>query len=399
VRILVLSNLYPPAAVGGYERMCRDVVERWRARGNEIGVLTSRFGGPQAPEPGVDRSLGVYWTGEEIVCPPLLEQLRIERANQRALARALRAARPEVVSVWGMACLSMGLLSTLIRRRLPIAYVVGADWLVHGRWADTWTRRLDDGPRGAHGLARLLRVPGAPPPSALAASGAFLFVSEFTRRRAKDVAGMDIADAAVVAAGIDHTDFPPVEPEERPWRWRVLCVGRLEPTKGFDAAIRALVEIPPEATLTIVAAVGSYRDELERLTRELGVAARVRWDRCERGRLAGRYRDADVLVFPSTGPEAFGLVPLEAMACGTPVVATGAGGSAEYLVADENCLLVQPDRPDEIAAALWRLAADGELRGRLAAGGLETAARFGVDRQAATLEEAHLALARANIRS
>jgi hypothetical protein len=67
----------------------------------------------------------------------------------------------------------------------------------------------------------------------------FCFVSQFTRRRAEEVA--EIPRAAVVPAGIDPADFPVGVPEERPWRWRLLCVGRLERTKGFaarDAALR-----------------------------------------------------------------------------------------------------------------------------------------------------------------
>jgi glycosyltransferase involved in cell wall biosynthesis len=369
MRVLVLSNLYPPAAVGGYERMCRDVVDRWRLRGHEITVLTTTFGGAgQAVEAGVHRRLALYWNGEEIVCPPLLQQLRFERANQRALARALRAARPDVVSVWGMGGLSLGLLAAIIDRGLPITYVVGDDWLVYGRWADCWTRRLDSRSPHVRRLTRLLRLPGAPP--ALGAAGAFYFVSEFTRRRAEEVAGMEMRRVAVVPAGIDHTDFPPVAPQERPWRWSLLCVGRLERTKGFDAAIRALAELPSE-TLTIVGSVGSYRDELALLARELGVTDRVRWERCDRSELAGRYRSADALIFPSTGHEAFGLVPLEAMACATPVVATGVGGSAEYLAGEENCILVPPDSPAEIAAALRRLAADDGLRRRLISAGIQ----------------------------
>jgi glycogen synthase len=392
MRILVLSNLYPPAAVGGYERMCRDVVERWRAGGHEITVLTTTFGGAGQPaEPGVHRLLGLYWNGEEIVCPPLLQQIRLERANQRALARALRTAHPDVVSVWGMGCLSLGLLAAIIDRGLPITYVVGDDWLVYGRWADCWTRRLDSHSPHVRRLAHLLRLPGAPP--ALGTAGAFYFVSEFTRRRAEEVAAMEMPRVAVVPAGIDHTDFPLAAPQERPWRWRLLCVGRLERTKGFDAAIRALAELPSETTLTIVGSVGSYRDELTLRMRELGVADRVRWERCDRSELAGHYRSADALIFPSTGHEAFGLVPLEAMACGTPVVATGIGGSAEFLAGEKNCILVPPHSPAEIAAALRRLAADDGLRTRLVFAGIETAAQFSVERQAAALEEAHFAVA------
>jgi glycogen(starch) synthase len=392
MRILVLSNLYPPAAVGGYERMCRDVVERWRARGHEVTVLTTTFGGTEQPaEAGVHRLLAFYWNGEEILCPPLLQQIRLERANQRALARTLRAARPDVVSVWGMGCLSLGLLSAIIDRGLPVTYVVGDDWLVYGRWADCWTRRLDSYSPRVRRLAHLLRLPG--PPRALGAAGAFSFVSEFTRRRAEEVAGMEMPRAAVVPAGIDHTDFPLAAPRERPWRWRLLCVGRLERAKGFDTAIRALVQLPSETTLTIVGG-GSYRHELARLTRELGVADRVRWEQCDRSELAGHYRSADALIFPSTGNEAFGLVPLEAMAGGTPVVATGAGGSSEFLTHERNCVLVAPGSVEDVVAALQRLARDDALRRRLVSAGLETAAHFSVERQAAALEKVHAAEAR-----
>jgi glycogen(starch) synthase len=392
VRILVLSNLYPPAAVGGYERMCADVVERWRRRGHEVTVLTSTFGGV-GPDAGTRRSLSLYWNGEAVVCPQMLQQIRVEHGNQRALARALRAARPEVVSVWGMGGLSLGLLQAIADRELPIVYVVGDDWLVYGRWADCWTRRLDAYSPRIRCLARLLGLPSGPP--ALGGSGAFYFVSDFTRRRAEEVAGMQMPRAAVVPAGIDHSEFPPAAPFARSWRWRLLCVGRVEPIKGFDAAIRALAELPAETTLTIVGRGGSYRDGLVTLARELGLADRVRWERCERSELAPRYQSADTLIFPSTGHEAFGLVPLEAMACGTPVVATGVGGSAEFLVGEENCLIVPPDNPQEIAAAVRRLVADDALRMRLVAGGTETAAQFSVDRQAAELEEAHLTLVRA----
>src|SRR5918992_363446 len=295
MRILVLSNLYPPAAVGGYERMCRDVVERWRARGHEITVLTTTFGNAQSDDRGVNRWLSLYWNGEDVICPSLLQQIRLERANRRALARALRTARPDVISVWGMGALSLGLLAAISERGLAVTYVVGDDWLVYGRWADCWTRRLDGSPH-VRLLARLLRLPGAP--LALGGSGSFCFVSEFTRRRAEEI--MEIPRAAVVPAGIDPVDFPVGMPEERPWRWRLLCVGRLERMKGFAAAIRGLTELPPEATLTIVGSTGSYAEELARLTREIDVADRVRWTRCERSEDAGHYRSADALIFPST---------------------------------------------------------------------------------------------------
>jgi glycosyltransferase involved in cell wall biosynthesis len=99
-------------------------------------------------------------------------------------------------------------------------------------------------------------------------------------------------------------------------------------------------------------------------------------------------------VFASTGHEAFGLVPLEAMACATPVVATGAGGSSEYLAHRENCLLFRPENAEALAVALRRLAADQGLRRHIVTRGLETAARLTVDRQADALEAVHHEVAR-----
>ena len=391
MRILVLTNLYPPAAVGGYERMCRDVVTRFRERGHEISILTTTFGAPHDDTgdnaESVHRRLGIYWNGVEIVCPPLRRQIALERTNQRELSQLLRSFRPDRVSVWGMGAISLGLLSTLASRRIPTAYVVGDDWLVYGGWADCWTRQLGQRPlvRLAGGV---LRLPGAP--ASLGSTGTFCFVSEFTRRRAEEVAGLALRNARVIPAGIELREFPLARPDERPWRWRLLCVGRLHPAKGFETAIRALRALPSAATLAIVGSGGSsHRDELSRLAREIRVADRVRFLCSERSEMRKHYRSADVLLFPSTGHEAFGLVPIEAMACATPVIATGVGGSAEFLADELNCLLVPPADAKALAGAVRRLSRDASLREQIIDGGLDTAARLTVDRQADTLEELH----------
>jgi glycosyltransferase involved in cell wall biosynthesis len=108
-----------------------------------------------------------------------------------------------------------------------------------------------------------------------------------------------------------------------------------------------------------------------------------------RQQLRDHYCGADVVVFPSEWPEPFGLVPLEAMACGTPVVATGTGGSGEFLEDGVNCLLFTPGDPDALAKALSRLAEDPALRSRIVAGGTATARRMNMDVYADKLEVLH----------
>ena len=180
--------------------------------------------------------------------------------------------------------------------------------------------------------------------------------------------------------GVDRRRFAERPPQA--WGWRLAYVGRIDPRKGIDLAIRALGELPDAATL----AVDGWGDEehlaeLRSLVDELGLGERVSFSRSARSDLAGVYAAADAVLFPVRWDEPWGLVPLEAMSVGRPVVATGRGGSGEYLAAGENCLLFDPDEggAPALAAALRRLAEDDALRERLRAGGRATAAKLTED--------------------
>src|SRR5207237_9395128 len=109
--------------------------------------------------------------------------------------------------------------------------------------------------------------------------------------------------------------------------------------------------------------------------------------------LAARCAEADALLFPVLWDEPFGLVPIEAMACATPVIATGTGGSAEFLEHEANCLLVPRGDARALAAAVQRLAGDHELRTHIVAGGLRTASELTIDKMADALEAWHKATA------
>ncbi|MDX6219036.1 MAG: glycogen synthase, partial [Frankiales bacterium] len=90
MRVLVLSNLYPPNALGGYEMSCRDVVERWRAAGHDVVVLTTAETvrgtvEPAVPEPHVRRELRWWWHEHRFVRPPWRERLRVEKHDLRVL--------------------------------------------------------------------------------------------------------------------------------------------------------------------------------------------------------------------------------------------------------------------------------------------------------------------------
>jgi glycosyltransferase involved in cell wall biosynthesis len=147
----------------------------------------------------------------------------------------------------------------------------------------------------------------------------------------------------------------------------------------------------PEATLLIDGPVTTQeRDALAGLAAELGVGHRLNLTRSPRSELADRYRSADLVVFPSEWPEPYGIVPLEAMACGVPVIATGTGGSGEFLADGVNCRLFRAGDPVSLAVAARNVAEDADLRATIVAGGMETAHRLTMDHYADELERLHV---------
>src|SRR5260221_14340339 len=99
-----------------------------------------------------------------------------------------------------------------------------------------------------------------------------------------------------------------------------------------------------------------YRQHLEVLAATLGVASSLSFSLALRQQVRSRYLQADVTLFTSMiEHEAFGLVPLEAMASGCPVIATVVGGSSEYCLDGVNCFRVPPDDPVALALAMQHL--------------------------------------------
>jgi glycosyltransferase involved in cell wall biosynthesis len=400
IRVLVLSNMYPPHHLGGYELSCRDVVERLRARGHEVTVLTTTMRVPGVSDPpgehasGVRRELQMYLRDGELWSPPLRRRLRVERENHAALERAVREVRPDVVSVWHMGAMSLGLLTSLAERDIPLVYAVCDDWLIYGPDLDRWSRLFLR--RRARLPARLVRAATGVPTLLpdLGRTGSFLFVSDVTRRAAAAWSRWRYPDSTVVFSGIDTGDFPLAEPDERPWRWRLLFVGRIDERKGIYTTLDALSRLPSEATLTIVGRASEReRARLDAAVADRNLSGRVTVTEGDRSELRRHYLDADAVVFASEWEEPFGLVPVEAMACATPVAATGVGGSGAFLVDGVNCVRFEPGDAAALAAAVERLAGDPALRRRLVDGGLHTARDLDVDHLADVFDAWHHAAA------
>ncbi|MDX6666536.1 MAG: glycogen synthase [Solirubrobacteraceae bacterium] len=374
MRALTVGNMYPPHHLGGYELVWLSAVDHLRAGGHDVSVLTTDHRRPDvvAADPDwVHRDLRWWWHDHAWPRYGLRQRLRQERHNATILADRLERDRPDVVVWLAMGGMSLSLIERVRRLGLPAVGVVHDDWLVYGPRVDAWLR-LWQGPQAGLGE----RLTGVPTRVDLSGAARWLFVSDFVRRKAIEKGGLQLARTGIAHSGIDEAHLAPLGPP-RPWGWHVLSVGRIDPRKGIDTAIRALAELPEAAHLTIAGdGDGATLQELRALVAELGLADRVAFVGFQdTGQLAALYAAADAVVFPVTWDEPWGLVPIEAMAHGVPVVASGRGGSAEYLRDGENALLHRAGDPASLAAALRRLAEGPELRARLRAGGAKTAPR------------------------
>lgn len=365
--------MYPPQHLGGYELLWRDSVASLRRADHVVRVLATdlRLADVAELDGDVHRELRWYWRDHAFPRRPLPGRLALERHNARVLADHLEELRPDAVMWWALGGLSLSLVEHVRARGLPALGVVGDEWMAYGPRVDQWLCAWKARPRLAAAVEMVTRTPTRFAPGHAAR---WLFISDFLREGAQRATGGTLADTGVVHPGVDRARFPPAA--SRPWEGRLLYSGRIDERKGIADVVDALARLP-DATLRIDGAGDAvHLEALRARARSLGVAGRCTFTRSPREALAGVYAAADAVLFPVRWPEPWGLVPLEAMAVGRPVVATATGGAAEYLRHGVNCLLVAPGDPRELADAVGRLAADPALRAGLVEGGQATAARF-----------------------
>jgi glycogen synthase len=372
VRVLLVSNLYPPYWIGGYEQIAGWVSHGLREHGHEVEVLTGR-GQAFAAEPWIRPEL-------DLDQPALLEMHRgngialpgglvggfrhtvFSRSNLDACRRAIRSFRPDLVSFWNPAFVTF---SPLLAAR-----AAGVPAVVH--LSDVTANPF----RNPH-------PPAFPWPLRSAARWAVDQVLRRARPARFVVPSRFLRDRMVGAEGLpaDRVDVLhwPVEPSisraapeaaRAGAARRFLFVGSLVPEKGPQvllAAFREAARERPDLTLSF-AGTGPRAYVAELQASAAGLPVRF-LGRLERAAVTTTYREHDALVLPSIWDEPFAVVPLEAMALGLSVIATAAGGTAEAVEHERTGVLVPPRDPAALSAAILRLAADPRFTESLAANG------------------------------
>jgi glycosyltransferase involved in cell wall biosynthesis len=173
----------------------------------------------------------------------------------------------------------------------------------------------------------------------------------------------------------------------------ILFVGVLEPHKGPDVLIKAMPEIIKEVPETKLVLMGSgmLKEKLEKLSKKLGIGKHIKFAGFIGNPFikALYYKAADVFVLPATGPEIFGIVNLEAMACGVPIVATKIGGIPDVVKGGVNGLLVPPRASDALADAIIYLLQNEDVRVKMGKNGRKKVEDYSWERIAEETERVY----------
>jgi phosphatidylinositol alpha-1,6-mannosyltransferase len=386
-RCLVVANTFPP--VHGGSAVVYDSLARF-GRGR-VSVLAPRqdyrFGWPVRFWREFDRAapfrvhrIHLLRTGLLDEAPSLprrigaaLRDIAIRIDLLRAIRRIARAEGIDVVCIGEL--VASGWLAAICRRLFGLRSII----YVHGEEISSRMAYDVDGRRRRRALAE---------------ADAIVAVSRFTVEALATTMDVPRDKIALISNGVDLQRFT-TRPRRADLMARygltgkrvLLTVGRLYARKGMDRVIESLpavLRVLPDIRYLLVGD-GTYRAELERLAAAHGVRDAVVFaGAVADAELIDHYALADTFIManremPDGDTEGFGLVFLEANACGIPVIAGKAGGSVDAVTDGVNGLVVDGDQPAQISAAILRLFQDDPLRERLIQTGNKIAASSGWD--------------------
>ena len=387
MKLLFVSNLYPPHHLGGYEQLCHEVATRLIARGHSVQVLTSTFGVTAlSVEPGVYRRLllesDVYYYRPRQV----LRYRSIQAHNRRTVERTLRDVAPDAVVVWGMWKLSTQVAAQLEKLAGPrVAYYLANEWPNEPSAHEEYWDGAVEGAAGRvfKGLLRgvvkaALPAEWRPYPlryqQVMSCSAAV--------RDNLVAAGVPVAHARVIYHGIDPAVYGEAADRannQAREQLKVVFVGSLVHHKGVHTAIEAVgraLRDDPSAPLTLdILGKGhpDYEAQLRAAVEHWNLSRAVTFhDPIPREQLPEFLARFNVLVLPSIWAEPQARISQEAMAAKLVLVATPTGGTKEILIDGVNGLAFPPGDANALAQQLARLLGDRALRERLAQAGWQT---------------------------
>lgn len=337
LRILILTNLYPPQAIGGYERAIADYARLLYQRGHTVLVLTTNteeYSIDQTPsdaQPMVRRglSLGGSWSDRGAIWFPPEQLEAIDLQNEKAVIQELQTFRPQVCLAGNIDLLGVELLQIILAAGIPVAhYVMNAS-------------------------------PGYPQQlSPQTSLHQYITCSEWIRQNLQQQGYLAQSQTIYPGAAVEEFYQPELPPRDQ---LRIAYASLVMYYKGTDVLIEALcllhaAGIPFTATVAGGTLEPEFVQALHHLVESEGLQEKVQFPGVlSRQQLKQLYRTHNVLVFPSRFEEPFGISQIEAMAAGLTLVTSGTGGAREIVEHGQDGLIFESENPLYLADILSSL--------------------------------------------
>jgi glycogen synthase len=401
MKILALSNLYPPHHGGTSNHRCQSVVESMRLRGHQVLVLTSMHGLKNEQRDSLlERRFRLNGAFGDPLVTKYADMKALELHNHRVLSETIQQFQPDVIQVFSLQGLSKSLIFTLRNSKFPIVYDVSDFWISEDIRQDPWLRfwnspsigmmessmrktlelsgergRLDtDAPtRLMKGYERLPSVFGSPKDLSLVEPNSIpafrfdrLFFCSHTLKEITVRAGFRVDHGDVIYPGIKTELFVgDVKPQNARCE-KFLIATQLNEESGVKTALQALEQTRAAGMNAKLAVYGrgdsAYIAELKshviraQLPVEFLNVSNLSND------LPKIYRHYDAFIYTAEWSEPFSTELLSAMAAGLPVIGVQNGGAAELLKQGENAFTYTSGDAHELATRIYEMQMAPALR-------------------------------------
>lgn len=395
MKLLVISALYPPCHLGGYELRIKNIMDELKQRGYEIRVLTSKCESKNELTEinntypverllyGKSRNIGFT---DRMTLIPLLSKLGILLVFIRELIHDIKDLelidsirkkfQPDLIYLGHILPITRSLMPYLAECKEPIIFDEGGLGMVLSRQKKSlWYRFIDEYSYKFipfDWLKNILigiiskKTKGKIKQEWKWPANLHIFFNSNLNLKNAVQQGLQVGNAKIIYSGVDVNNFDYSDSKNFNTPIKIIIPGRITPPKGQLDGIRLLVALRKRNIASDLWIVGekwdqSYvwqiQDEIKRYNLDENVLFFPKISQVE---LSDLYKKADICFFPSYHRTGFSRTPLEAMASGCVVISYGNEGSNEIIRTNENGFLVEPGNFDEIVKIINQLKSDSD---------------------------------------
>ncbi|HYE31637.1 MAG TPA: glycosyltransferase family 4 protein [Methylomirabilota bacterium] len=398
MRILVITNVFPPHHGGTFDFRCQAVTDALKLRGHEVKILTSNLGlNTEQRDAEIERRLHLNGAFGEPSVTGYNDVKKIEVHNTNVLRESVDAFQPDLLYIWSLSGLSKSLIFSARNTRIPTVYDVADQWIAEEIKADPWLEFWNaPSPAGGSSVMRMSlelmggrgrvdkeaptrmmkgceRVPelytrGAhPEPDSITAFrfDRIYFCSDYLKAATLN-AGFRVGHASVIHPGVKVDQFMhEIRPMGAPVQ-KLLTVAKLDDRSGVLTAVEALKQLRDRNSKASLTIVGRGESDYVAQLRSKVILDQLPVEFATIGphprELLALMHKHDAYLHTSVSDEPYATTPLEAMAAGVPVIATCTGGIAEIVRHGENALSYTPGSAIELCSRIQELQLQPALR-------------------------------------